>query len=70
MVFVMSTGYVWLYCNAGKYSMDSLPKGPRGLLFKQLLPEVQPVLEVLQAIAVSKKKTMSQVGQRGNTRRC
>jgi hypothetical protein len=30
----------------GKYSKDSLPPGPRGQLFKELLPQVEPVLQV------------------------
>lgn len=47
--------------HAGKYSMDNLPKGPRGVLFKQLLPEIQPLLATLEAIAKSRRKTMSQV---------
>lgn len=33
-------------CASGKYSRDNLPAGPRGQLFKQLLPEVEPLLQV------------------------
>jgi pyridoxine 4-dehydrogenase len=47
---------------SGKYSLSTLPEGPRGVLFKGLLPEIQPLLALLEAIAISRKKTMSQVG--------
>ncbi|MEW5319101.1 MAG: hypothetical protein WDW38_010271 [Sanguina aurantia] len=46
---------------SGNYSMDNLPEGPRGLLFKQLLPEVQPLISVIDAIAEERQKTPSQV---------
>lgn len=45
----------------GKYSDGHLPKGPRGTLFKQLLPGISPVTSTLAAIAGSRRKTMSQV---------
>ncbi|PSC73909.1 pyridoxal chloroplastic [Micractinium conductrix] len=48
----------------GKYSMDdpsSLPGGPRGFLFKQVLPGLQPLLQVMGEIAARRRKTMSQV---------
>jgi pyridoxine 4-dehydrogenase len=46
----------------GKYSeKGSFPKGIRGLLFRQLLPKIQPLLLCLQEIAQSYQKTMSQV---------
>lgn len=46
----------------GKYSeKGSLPKGIRGLLFRQLLPGTQPLLSCLREIAQSRNKTMSQV---------
>jgi len=46
----------------GKYSTQSLlPKGIRGILFKQLLPGIQPLLEELKAIAQARNKTISQV---------
>lgn len=48
---------------AGNYSMDNLPEGPRGLLFKQLLPEVQPLISVINAIAEERQKTPSQVNE-------
>lgn len=46
----------------GKYSDSNLPRGPRGSLFKQLLPGIAPVTSTLAAIASSRRKTMSQVG--------
>ncbi len=46
----------------GKYSSQGpLPKGLRGLFFRQLLPGIQPLLECLRSLANSKNKTMSQV---------
>ncbi|MDJ0728234.1 MAG: aldo/keto reductase [Prochloraceae cyanobacterium] len=46
----------------GKYSENgNLPQGIRGLLFKNLLPGIKPLLNCLQAIASSRNKTMSQV---------
>ncbi len=46
----------------GKYSQEgAFPKGIRGLLFRQLLPKVQPLLNCLQEVARSRNKTMSQV---------
>ncbi|GBF91660.1 hypothetical protein Rsub_03964 [Raphidocelis subcapitata] len=45
----------------GKYAADSLPAGPRGTLFKQLLPEIAPLLAALEAVAKSRRKSMSQV---------
>jgi pyridoxine 4-dehydrogenase len=46
----------------GKYSeKGNFPKGIRGLLFRQLLPGVRPVLDCLREIAESRNKTMSQV---------
>jgi pyridoxine 4-dehydrogenase len=46
----------------GKYDeRRHLPKGLRGLLFRQLLPGVQPILATLRAIAASRQKTLAQV---------
>lgn len=46
----------------GKYSQNGpFPSGIRGLLFRQLLPGIQPLLTCLQAIAESRNKTISQV---------
>ncbi|NEP02198.1 MAG: aldo/keto reductase [Symploca sp. SIO2E9] len=46
----------------GKYSVQSpFLKGIRGLLFRQLLPGIKPLLVCLGRIAQSRNKTMSQV---------
>jgi pyridoxine 4-dehydrogenase len=46
----------------GKYSPSGpFPKGIRGLLFKQLLPGIQPLLAELTEIATAHQKTVSQV---------
>jgi pyridoxine 4-dehydrogenase len=46
----------------GKYSEKGpFPKGIRGLLFRQLLPGIRPLLDCLLAIAQSRNKTISQV---------
>ena len=45
----------------GKYSQDNLPKGLRGLLFKQLLSGAKSLLACLKEIAEHRYKTMSQV---------
>eukprot|EP01025_Chloroclados_australasicus_P000991 TRINITY_DN10318_c1_g1_i3.p1 TRINITY_DN10318_c1_g1~~TRINITY_DN10318_c1_g1_i3.p1 ORF type:complete len:374 (-),score=15.31 TRINITY_DN10318_c1_g1_i3:257-1378(-) len=45
----------------GKYSTDYLPNGPRSLLFKRLLPKAMKLLDLLQIIAVDRRKTLSQV---------
>lgn len=46
----------------GKYSEKGpFPKGIRGLLFKQLLPGIRPLLNTLKAIADTRNKTMSQI---------
>jgi pyridoxine 4-dehydrogenase len=45
-----------------KYSQDGpLPRGPRGALFRQLLPGIAPLLGALRAVAASRRKTCSQV---------
>ena len=46
---------------SGKYDLDNLPKGPRGLLFRQILPGLAPLLDTLRAVAERRNKTMSQV---------
>lgn len=49
---------------SGKYSLEdpsSLPGGPRGYLFKQILPGLRPLTEVLGEIAKARKKTPSQI---------
>lgn len=45
----------------GKYTPSNLPKGPRGLLFRQILPGLEPLLTCLRDIARRRQKTMSQV---------
>jgi pyridoxine 4-dehydrogenase len=46
----------------GKYSEEGpLPKGIRGLLFRQILPGMQSLLGCLREVAQSRNKTMSQV---------
>ena len=48
----------------GKYDAKTgkLPKGPRGLLFRQILPGLEPLLSLMQAIAKDRRKSVSQVG--------
>lgn len=45
----------------GKYSPTNLPKGPRGVLFGQILPGLEPLVKVLNLISERRGKTMSQV---------
>jgi pyridoxine 4-dehydrogenase len=46
----------------GKFSEKGpLPKGIRGLLFRQLLPGMRSLLACLQEVAASKNKSMSQI---------
>jgi pyridoxine 4-dehydrogenase len=46
----------------GKYSEKGpFPKGIRGLLFRQLLPGIRPLLSCMREVAQSRNKTMSQV---------
>jgi pyridoxine 4-dehydrogenase len=47
----------------GKYSLEknNLPPGPRGFLFKSLLPSLQPLLSALRDIGASRSKSCSQV---------
>ncbi|GAB2228540.1 hypothetical protein Droror1_Dr00022660 [Drosera rotundifolia] len=45
----------------GKYSPENLPSGPRGLLFRQILPGLQPLLFALTEIARTRRKTIPQV---------
>lgn len=52
---------------SGKYTGDPetdaplLPKGPRGLLFKQILPGLKPLLAEVAAVAAARQKTVPQV---------
>ncbi|GAQ77734.1 NAD(P)-linked oxidoreductase superfamily protein [Klebsormidium nitens] len=45
----------------GKYSAENVPKGPRGQLFRQILPGLTPLLETMRAIAAGRGKTLPQV---------
>lgn len=47
----------------GKYDVSSgrLPKGPRGLLFRQILPGLEPLLGTMEAIAQDRRRSVSQV---------
>ena len=47
----------------GKYDADAgrLPSGPRGLLFRQILPGIKPLVGLMQAMADERKKTVAQV---------
>ncbi|KAG9452591.1 hypothetical protein H6P81_005495 [Aristolochia fimbriata] len=45
----------------GKYNTSRLPRGPRALLFRQILPGLAPLLYTLEEIAQKRGKTMSQV---------
>ncbi|XP_022722970.1 pyridoxal reductase, chloroplastic isoform X1 [Durio zibethinus] len=45
----------------GKYTPSRLPRGPRGLLFKQILPGLEPLLVSLREIAEKRSKTIPQV---------
>ena len=47
----------------GKYDVSAgrLPKGPRGLLLRQILPGLAPLLGTMEAIAQERRKSVSQV---------
>lgn len=45
----------------GKYTPSTLPSGPRGLLFKQIIPGLEPLLNSLGKIAQRRRKTIPQV---------
>eukprot|EP00850_Spirogloea_muscicola_P005622 SM000026S08871 [mRNA] locus=s26:275382:278066:+ [translate_table: standard] len=45
----------------GKYGGDQLPKGPRSLLFRQILPGLKPLLQTMQEIAAARGKSVPQV---------
>lgn len=45
----------------GKYGNGVFPKGVRGLLFRYLLPGIQPVLNSLREIASSREKNPAQI---------
>lgn len=45
----------------GKYTPSKLPRGPRALLFRQILPGLEPLLSALREIAQTRRKTIPQV---------
>ncbi|XP_059628974.1 pyridoxal reductase, chloroplastic isoform X2 [Cornus florida] len=45
----------------GKYTTSNLPQGPRGLLFGQIIPGLEPLLISLREIAQKRRKTVPQV---------
>ncbi len=44
-----------------KYTIDKLPQGARGLIFREYLPALTPLLSELRSIAKERKKTVSQI---------
>eukprot|EP00316_Scyphosphaera_apsteinii_P015962 CAMPEP_0119345298 /NCGR_PEP_ID=MMETSP1333-20130426/107413_1 /TAXON_ID=418940 /ORGANISM="Scyphosphaera apsteinii, Strain RCC1455" /LENGTH=377 /DNA_ID=CAMNT_0007357761 /DNA_START=115 /DNA_END=1249 /DNA_ORIENTATION=+ len=46
---------------SGKYDEQNLPAGPRGLLFKQILPGLAPLLGVLNEVARARGKSVAAV---------
>ncbi|CAA6663330.1 unnamed protein product [Spirodela intermedia] len=46
---------------SGKYTASKLPPGPRALLFRQILPGLDPLLSSLRRVADRRRKTVSQV---------
>ncbi|XP_057950781.1 pyridoxal reductase, chloroplastic isoform X2 [Malania oleifera] len=45
----------------GKYTPSKLPQGPRALLFSQILPGLEPLLNSLTEVAQKRRKTIPQV---------
>lgn len=45
----------------GKYNSRNIPSGPRGIIFRRVLPTMGPLLATLREIADARGKTMSQV---------
>ncbi|KAF5745666.1 pyridoxal reductase chloroplastic isoform X1 [Tripterygium wilfordii] len=45
----------------GKYTASKLPRGPRALLFRRILPGLEPLLNSLREVAQRRSKTVSQV---------
>lgn len=46
----------------GKYGPGEYPSGPRGLLFRQIVPGLEGTLEVMREIGEQRYKTLPQVG--------
>lgn len=51
---------------ADKYTEDRLPAGVRGILFREFLPSMKPLLQVMRAIAKERGKTVAQVALNWN----
>ena len=51
---------------ADKYSEDRLPTGVRGILFREYLPSLRPLLGTMRQIAKDRKKTVAQVALNWN----
>ena len=50
-----------------RYTLDKLPSsGPRQILFREYLPSIAPLLDVLRDIAKTRRKTVSQVALNWN----
>jgi pyridoxine 4-dehydrogenase len=49
-----------------KYTVDKLPAGPRGLLFRETLPKIAPLLSELRDVARQRGKTVPQVALNWN----
>ncbi|KAL1520035.1 hypothetical protein AB1Y20_023513 [Prymnesium parvum] len=46
---------------SGKYSVTTVPRGPRGILFRQILPGLKPLLGTLKEIALTRGTSMSTI---------
>ena len=49
---------------SGRYSPDRLnevPRGPRGVLFRQLLPQLRPLLNTMEEMGAQRGKTVAQL---------
>jgi len=52
---------------ADKYKFPNrLPAGPRGLLFRETLPKIEPLLAILRVVASTRGKTVAQVALNWN----
>ena len=55
-VCLICSSFISLLC-----SLQSLPTGPRSILFREFLPVMKPLLEELRDIARQRKKSVAQV---------
>lgn len=46
---------------SGKYNAGNIPSGPRGIIFRRVLPTMGPLLSTMGEISSARGKTMSQV---------